>query len=122
MKERKKGFTLAELLIVMAIIMVLAAIAIPKFTTQRENAKETADVNALRAAYSEAMSDYLLKPSDSDKETVENVKLVSNGAFEYAKPDLPFSGLTDLSVTPDVYAITFDFSAEKPSVSIKAQP
>ena len=33
-KKNKKGFTLAELLIVVAIIAVLVAIAIPVFTTQ----------------------------------------------------------------------------------------
>ena len=33
-KENKKGFTLAELLIVVAIIAVLVAIAIPIFTAQ----------------------------------------------------------------------------------------
>ena len=33
-KTNKKGFTLAELLIVVAIIAVLVAIAIPVFTTQ----------------------------------------------------------------------------------------
>ena len=36
-KTNKKGFTLAELLIVVAIIAVLVAIAIPVFTAQLEN-------------------------------------------------------------------------------------
>ena len=35
-KENKKGFTLAELLIVVAIIAVLVAISIPIFTSQLE--------------------------------------------------------------------------------------
>ena len=38
--NRKKGFTLMELLIVIAIIVVLVAIAIPVFTKQLEKAKE----------------------------------------------------------------------------------
>ena len=36
MKKNNKGFTLAELLIVVAIIAVLVAIAIPVFTSQLE--------------------------------------------------------------------------------------
>ena len=43
-KLNKKGFTLAELLIVVAIIAVLAAIAIPVFSTQMEKAREAVDL------------------------------------------------------------------------------
>ena len=53
-KENKKGFTLAELLIVVAIIAVLVAISIPIFTTQLEKARESTDAANLRAAYATA--------------------------------------------------------------------
>lgn len=53
-KLNKKGFTLAELLIVVAIIAVLVAIAIPIFTTQLEKSRETTDIANLRAAYAAA--------------------------------------------------------------------
>ena len=55
MKE-KKGFTLAELLIVVAIIAVLVAIAIPIFTSQLEKSKEATDQANIRSAYAEVMS------------------------------------------------------------------
>ena len=38
-QTNRKGFTLAELLIVVAIVAVLVAIAIPVFTSQLHNAK-----------------------------------------------------------------------------------
>ena len=47
--NRNKGFTLAELLIVVAIIAVLVAIAIPIFTTQLEKSRETVDIANARA-------------------------------------------------------------------------
>lgn len=59
MKKNNKGFTLAELLIVVAIIAVLTAIAIPVFTTQLEKSREATDMSNLRAAYAEVMANYL---------------------------------------------------------------
>lgn len=53
-KENKKGFTLAELLIVVAIIAVLVAISIPIFTGQLNKAREATDAANIRAAYAEA--------------------------------------------------------------------
>ena len=58
-KLNKKGFTLAELLIVVAIIGVLVAIAIPVFSGQLNKAKDQADRANLRSAYAEAVADYL---------------------------------------------------------------
>lgn len=58
-KTNRKGFTLAELLIVVAIIAVLVAIAIPVFTSQLHNARVAADVANVRAYYAELQSDYI---------------------------------------------------------------
>lgn len=56
-KLNKKGFTLAELLIVVAIIAVLVAISIPIFTSQLEKAREATDLANIRAAYAEASAE-----------------------------------------------------------------
>ena len=57
--KREEGFTLAELLIVVAIIAVLTAIAIPVFTSQLEKSREATDMSNLRAAYAEITANYL---------------------------------------------------------------
>jgi len=53
-RRNQKGFTLAELLIVVAIIAVLVAIAIPIFTAQLEKSREATDKANIRSAYAEA--------------------------------------------------------------------
>ena len=58
-KLNKKGFTLAELLVVVAIIGVLVAISIPIFTSQLEKAREATDAANLRAAYATASAQVL---------------------------------------------------------------
>lgn len=50
-KHSSQGFTMAELLIVVAIIAVLVAIAIPVFTTQLKNSRLAVDHAAMRDAY-----------------------------------------------------------------------
>jgi len=57
--NNKKGFTLAELLIVVAIIAVLVAISIPIFSAQLEKAREATDLANVRSAYAEIIANYL---------------------------------------------------------------
>ena len=68
--KHSKGFTLAELLIVVAIIAVLVAVSIPVFTKNLERAREAADLANVRAAYAEVMASML-----SGDTTVTTVKV-----------------------------------------------
>lgn len=67
----KKGFTLAELLIVVAIIAVLVAISIPIFSAQLEKSREATDAANIRSAYAEVSADLL---SDDASTTTVTVK------------------------------------------------
>jgi len=58
-KNNKKGFTLAELLIVVAIIGVLVAISIPVFTAQLDKAKLATDTANARSAVAEVVAESL---------------------------------------------------------------
>ena len=68
--QSKKGFTLMEMLIVVAIIAVLVAIAIPVFNGALTKSKEAADVANVRATYAEWQTAMLTEntkaPTDKD--------------------------------------------------------
>lgn len=57
MKKSREGFTLAELLIVVAIIAVLVAVAIPVFGSQLEKSREAEDLANVRAAYAKVLTE-----------------------------------------------------------------
>ena len=59
MKKSSKGFTLAKLLIVVAIIAVLVAISIPVFTSQLHKARVAADWANVRAYYAELQYEFM---------------------------------------------------------------
>lgn len=57
--NHKKGFTLSELLIVVAIIGVLVAISIPIFTSQLHKAEVATDWANVRSYYSQLQYDFI---------------------------------------------------------------
>ena len=75
-----KGFTLAELLIVVAIIAVLVAVSIPIFTAQLEKAREETDAANWRAAKAAFVYAMLIddKPGDLLIYDAQNGETYSN--------------------------------------------
>ena len=56
-KRNRSGFTLMEMLIVIALIAVLIAIAIPVFSSQLEKSREATDLANVRAAYAQVSTE-----------------------------------------------------------------
>ena len=73
----KKGFTLAELLVVVTIIGVLVAISIPVFTSQIHKAEVATDWANLRGFYAQLQADYIEtgKAREDIKNAYENSML-----------------------------------------------
>lgn len=68
--QNNRGFTLAELLITVAIIGVLVAISIPVFASQTEKSREATDLSNVRAAYAEVMAEAITENMEYQKKTV----------------------------------------------------
>lgn len=109
-KNNKKGFTLAELLIVVAIIAVLVAVAIPVFTSQLEKSRDATSVANMRSAYAESQVAILTGDATGNATidttgkvvTVANVIIKTETANDWSgqAKDLPWNvGAT--TVTPE---------------------
>ena len=83
--SKKRGFTIVELVIVIAVIAILAAVLIPTFTNVVQSAKNSAVQMDLRNAYSQ----YVVEVTDAEKSPVGNDKLLFkysvNGSDVYYK-------------------------------------
>lgn len=71
-RKRKdhSGFTLMEMLIVVAMIAVLVAISIPTFTNILEKSRESTDLANVRSAYAEVLVAACLDDSENAEKTV----------------------------------------------------
>lgn len=67
--KNKKGFTLMEMLIVVAIIAILIAIAIPTFASSLNKARVATDEADIRAGYASVMADVLMNENDKTATT-----------------------------------------------------
>ncbi len=68
--RNSRGFTLAELLITVAIIGVLVAISIPVFASQTEKSREATDLSNVRAAYAEVMAEAITENMEYQEKAV----------------------------------------------------
>jgi len=93
MLRNQKGFTLIELMIVVVIIGILAAIAIPNFVAMQDRARE-GSVKANMHSYQLAIEDFAVKNTGTYPVAADNAAVLANmpgGAY----PRNPFSNLAD---------------------------
>lgn len=97
-KMNKKGFTLIEMLVVIAIIAILVAIVIPTVSNATEKAKQATDLANIRSLVAQYQIDNL--NGNADTTDLENFK---DESMKSAKADYTFDATTD----PDAPVVTY---------------
>lgn len=100
-KKNNKGFTLVELVVVIAILGILAAIAVPRFTGSRKNAAVAAH-NANVRTLESAANMYLV---DGGEDTTWNKESDSWKDYLQEWPDIPDLVKNYLNITNDNYTV-----------------
>ncbi len=104
----KKGFTIVELVIVIAVIAILAAVLIPTFTGVVQRANESAALQEANSTYRLFMADAALAEDYDGNAVVTNGEYtfyVSGGEFTSTEPTewaVPAEG-TAPKARPDAY-------------------
>ena len=130
--QSKNGFTLAELLIVVAIIAVLVAVAIPVFSAQLEKSRDATSIANIRSAYAEAQAQTLEKGNiydagDGNKKqviSVSNVRIESKNSdtdWNGMASNLPFKAPSDPGES-GLYTITFGTVSGRAEINPSAVP
>ena len=96
MEKRKRGFTLVEIMIVVAIIALLAAIAVPSFMSARAKSMQSSCQNNLRLLDG-AMQQYALDYSNTVATTL--AQLVGTNAYIKDTPICKGGGTYTLPVS-----------------------
>lgn len=115
MKTNNKGFSLVELIVVIAIMAILAAVAIPTFAGFITKANEAADEDFMKQVEyaivlaNAADPDFVLNSvvvSVDDDGAIETVKYTCNGAATLVNiPETALTGTTEADEIKDARAI-----------------
>jgi type IV pilus assembly protein PilA len=103
--KKNSGFSLLELLIVVAIILIIATIAIPSLLRSRQAAQESSAVSNIRTI-----------------NTAEVTYLSSNGGNYGSIPELITAGLLDNRFATSVSGYTFSVTASGSDYTANATP
>ena len=109
--NRKSGFTLVEIMIVVAIIGLLAAIAIPNFVKARTNSQKNTCIANLKQIEG-AVATWAMETKKVNADSVVSSEIFGTSAYIRVKPTCPAG--------PDTTDYTLGTVADRPLCAIDA--
>jgi len=112
-RQRSHGFTLVELMIVVAIVAILAAIALPSYLKQIQQSRRTSAKTALLDVSSREERYYAVNNSYTTLANLGYTNAIGNGATSYLQ--IP-------SATEDYYNVSVTVGEPSSSYTVTAAP
>lgn len=109
MKRLKKAFTITELVIVIAVIAILAAVLIPTFSHVVENANQSAALQTCRNSMTEYLTMVTTDENPNNDDATGAVFVYNGYSFVYINSQLHYIGKVDsfanITISGDSYVV-----------------
>ena len=113
---KKRGFTIVELVIVIAVIAILASALIPTFSSVVKKAKEFADLQNARNAWLEFVAGEVSKSNGVPAEfDAGKITEITSGTHKFYADGMTFVG----AEKPEVSTVAFECTVENGAITTR---